>query len=179
MFLPNYPSFGKFYEKLLTDEQRLIDRRKRMEDSMSSQNTKPPTIDANGRYHAPCDGYQWTDGFSEKSFLGGEYLPVDNFTDENNYYKLSKIPLTKVLDIPYPVAKEMVEKGLSKEGGIIYVKRCNYAHLNKDKVKVITCEITTTEWHYGYLSKFIESYISPLLKRQREIIRYTHGFKRN
>lgn len=34
-----------------------------------------PTVDQNGRYHAPCDGYVW---INQEVYLGGEYLPFDD-----------------------------------------------------------------------------------------------------
>jgi hypothetical protein len=162
---------------LLNEEQRLITRRKRIEENMNNQNNKPPVIDVNGRYHAPCDGYQWSDGFSKKNFLGGEYLPVDDFTNENNYYKLSKEIITNILDIPYSIVKEMVELGLSLEGNIIKITRHNQnrAHYSKNNIKVITCEIFTSKWHFEYFSKFIEHYIQPLYKR--DIYKYLENKK--
>jgi hypothetical protein len=157
--------FSKFFQNMIDAEQRLINRRKRIEESMNMQNKKPPVIDVNGRYHAPYDGYQWSDGNSQKKFLGGEYLPVDDFTDENHYYKLSKIIVNETLDIPYPIVKEMVDLGLSKEKSIIYIKRHNQnkAHYNERRIKVITCDIITSKWHFDYLLEFIEYYIRPLL----------------
>jgi hypothetical protein len=162
----NVFTFKKFYENLLDDEERLAARRKRIEESMSAQNKKPPVIDANGRYHAPYDGYQWSGGFSRKSFLGGEYLPVDDFAGENNYYKLSKETAAEILDIPCPIAREMVEMNLSREGGVIHIKRHNQnqAHYNKNKIKVITCEASASKWCLKYFSEFIKHYMATLCK---------------
>jgi hypothetical protein len=166
--IPSTFSFKDFYANLQNYEQNLIARRKRIEENMNKQNSKPPTIDVNGRYHAPYDGYQWSDGYSNKSFLGGEYLPVDDFTEENNYYKLSKIPVTEALDIPYPIVSEMVNMGLSQEGNTIHIKRHNnnQAHFNQRKIKVVTCEIITSKWHFDYFSNFIEHYEQPLYKHK-------------
>ncbi|MDR0599695.1 MAG: hypothetical protein LBG84_06415 [Treponema sp.] len=158
--------FNDFFKKMIDVEQRLINRRKRIEENMNMQNKKQPVIDVNGRYHAPYDGYQWNDGNLKKNFLGGEYLPVDDFTEENRYYKLSKIIINETLDIPYPIVKEMVDMGLSQKESIVYIKRHNQdkAHYNERRIKVITCEIITSKWHFDYLLGFIEYYIRPLLK---------------
>ncbi|MCL2374397.1 MAG: hypothetical protein FWC65_04060 [Treponema sp.] len=165
----NSKPFRDFFDNLLMDEQRLIDRRKRLEESMGKQNKKKvPVVDVNGRYHAPCDGYQWSDGISTKSFLGGEYLPVDDFTNENNYYRLSKETVQEIRDIPYSIVKEMVEIGLSQEKSVIQIKRHeqNTAHLNKWGKKVITCEVVTSKWHFEHFAKFISYHTMPFLVRR-------------
>ena len=124
---------------------------------MNKQNNKPPVIDVNGRYHAPCDGYHWTDGNLAKKFLGGEYLPIDDFTEENNYYKLSKIIVTKIIDIPSIIIKDMIKWGFSEEGKILYIKRYNnnQEHNNENSINVVTCEVITTQWHFIHFCQFI------------------------
>ena len=156
----NTSSFQNFYSDLLDYEQRLILRRKRIEESMNKQNKKPPTIDIHGRYHAPFDGYQWTDGILTKKFCAGEYLPVDDFSEENNYYKLSKIYCTKIMDIQYHVVKEIVSALLSDEKNVILIKRYNKnkAHINSEGQRVVTCETTMTKWHLEHFKKFLQHY---------------------
>jgi hypothetical protein len=154
----NTSLFELFYNDLLTIEKRLISRRKRIEENMSKQNNKLPVIDVYGRYHAPCDGYQWTDGNTQKKFLGGEYLPVDDFTEENNYYKLSKIHITEIIDIPSTIIKDMINLGFTEVDKIFCIKRYNndQEHINGNNIKVVTCEIKTTQWHFNHFCQFIK-----------------------
>lgn len=42
-----------------------------------------PTWGADGRPHAPCDNYLWGDGFSDRIYMGGQYLPLP---DEDGQY---------------------------------------------------------------------------------------------
>lgn len=53
------------------------DYQKRVIELFSDLDIKP-TVDVNGRYHAPIDGYVWIDN---NIYLGGQYLPFD---EENN-----------------------------------------------------------------------------------------------
>ena len=70
-------------------EERLIALGKELNDD------RPPTIGKDDRYHAPCDGYEWTwetgshqNGTLEEhtaTFMAGEFLPVsrDDLGDSN------------------------------------------------------------------------------------------------
>mgnify|MGYP003638126138 CR=1 FL=1 len=40
-----------------------------------------PTLDKDGRFHAPCDGYYYDDGERDGEYLGGEYLPIPEDED--------------------------------------------------------------------------------------------------
>jgi len=40
-----------------------------------------PTLDKDGRFHAPCDGYYYDDGEREGEYLAGEYLPIPEDED--------------------------------------------------------------------------------------------------
>lgn len=45
----------------------------------SANNGKPVTIDCNGRFHAPCDGY--LSAYCDQVYAGGQYIPMPS-TDE-------------------------------------------------------------------------------------------------
>ena len=45
----------------------------------SANNGKPVTIDCNGRFHAPCDGY--VSAYCDQVYAGGQYIPMPS-TDE-------------------------------------------------------------------------------------------------
>lgn len=67
-------------------------RRARIETAWKEQNNEiPPTVDRNGRFHAPCDGYTVPDNadykgdYSDHVFGAGEYLPVP-LTEEDDYF---------------------------------------------------------------------------------------------
>lgn len=67
-------------------------RRARIEAAWKAENDDlAPTIDRNGRMHAPCDGYMMPDNVDFRGdydghvFGAGEYLPVP-LTDEDDYF---------------------------------------------------------------------------------------------
>lgn len=67
-------------------------RRARIEAAWKAENDElAPTIDRNGRMHAPCDGYMMPDNVDFRGdydghvFGAGEYLPVP-LTDEDDYF---------------------------------------------------------------------------------------------
>lgn len=77
----------------------------RIEKAAAEQNNGlAPTIDRDGRAHAPCDGYFFSDGEIEGTYGAGEYLPTEHVDDDHlfaggngaarDYSK--KIPSTRV-----------------------------------------------------------------------------------
>jgi hypothetical protein len=155
----DYKLFSQFISDMEVEENHLISRRKRIESKMNELNNKPPVIDHNGRYHSPFDGYIWVDEFNEKEkkFLGGEYLPVENFSTENKYHKEVTEKINRKYDIPYVVCKEMVELGYNKLGKQYCISRFkgNQTHKGIDKVEIVTCLIETDLWHYKKLIDYL------------------------
>lgn len=77
------------FEKARTESAA---RRARIEAAWKAENDDlAPTIDRNGRMHAPCDGYMMPDNVDFRGdydghvFGAGEYLPVP-LTDEDDYF---------------------------------------------------------------------------------------------
>lgn len=46
----------------------------RIAKAIVDNNDVEPTVDSNGRLHAPCDNYFW---INEQTYLGGQFLPED------------------------------------------------------------------------------------------------------
>lgn len=72
-----------------------------------------PTIDINGRYHAPCDNYLW---INEQIYMGGNYLPDDdNYSGRGETIKIKiAVSLEKELDsiIPGKIGKSWNQNGV-------------------------------------------------------------------
>jgi hypothetical protein len=165
----DYKSFSQFITDVEVEENRLISRRKRIESQMNELNNKPPVIDHNGRYHSPFDGYRWIDEFTEteKKFLGGEYLPVDNFTTENKYHKEVTEKVTEKKDIPADICREMVALGYNEPGKKYRISRFEKNHIHKgtDNVEIVTCLIETDLWHFNKLEDYLYE-TRPILRRK-------------
>jgi hypothetical protein len=160
--------FKDFYESLLHEEQLLLEEQNTIKENISKHKDKPPIEDADGRFHAPYKGYQWTDGNVTISYDAGEYLPIEHYNKKEGYYQLSKKIIVKTLEIPYPIAEEMVKEGFHQENSIIRITRHKInekPHYIRNIVKVINCDIRTTQWHLEYFKKFIDHYIVFRLKQ--------------
>ena len=61
-----------------------------------------PTVDKDGRYHAPVDGYVWING---DTYLGGQYLPFD---EDNGKAKATQTKKIKIQLDAVPALKKVV-----------------------------------------------------------------------
>jgi hypothetical protein len=88
--------FDKFYTKEVeVRHENYAKLQARIQKAADEANGKhlEPTVDYEGRRHAPCDGYKfftchWAGSLSdleEKIYAGGQYLPYENF-DEGKFY---------------------------------------------------------------------------------------------
>lgn len=62
-----------------------------------------PTIDCNGRLHAPVDNYQWKDGVT---YLGGMYLP-DQYAEKYDVHEFSRGQLTYKMKVVESLGEEL------------------------------------------------------------------------
>ena len=82
----------------------------------SANQGKAVTIDCNGRFHAPCDGYLAPD--SDQVYAGGQYIPMPN-TDEtmqrgSTLYSAKIMIIADDQDVIREYAKENFDIGFGK-----------------------------------------------------------------
>ncbi|MDD5151454.1 MAG: hypothetical protein PHC28_13430, partial [Flavobacterium sp.] len=99
---------------------------------------KKPTVDSDGRLHAPCDNYTWIDGVI---YLGGMYLPdpylekFDLLGQKSKAYTY-KIKIAKYLEemlsnfLPGTVGKSWIENDIE----VCYF----YALVTRSELKLLT-----------------------------------------
>lgn len=97
-------------------------RAERVRNAVVTNRDVEPTLDANSRYHAPCDNYYWTwvefnsDGDPEAEFDGvfmaGEFLPEDKkiklFMSDYSY-SYDNSPIRRVTNVPLDHANAVVK----------------------------------------------------------------------
>ena len=106
---------------------------------------KPVTIDCNGRFHAPCDGYQ--SAYCDQVYAGGQYIPMPN--TEETMQRGSTLYSAKILiiaddqDAIREYARDNFDVGFGKAWNQAGSNVC-YAYI-KDYSKTIMNAINSAE----------------------------------
>lgn len=88
------------------DEQ--ADKQLKRIEELFSELEISPTIDSQGRLHAPVDGYQWING---DIYLGGQFLPFDEESQKTSKTYTKKI---KIMVDVLPELKKVLDGGNGK-----------------------------------------------------------------
>lgn len=115
-----------------------------------------PTIDVNGRYHAPCDNYLW---INDETYLGGEFLPNDEeYVGGSEIIKIKiVVSLEKELDsiIPGRIGKSWNQNGVEMAYFYAVISKAEKTALLKilpeggKRVALATENTTTKTWKFS------------------------------
>ena len=111
----------------------------------SANSGKPVTVDCNGRFHAPCDGY--VSAYCDQVYAAGQFIPMPN-TDETmqrglTLYSAKIMIVADDQDAIREYAKENFDVGFGKAWNQAGFNVC-YAYI-KDYSKTIMTAINSAE----------------------------------
>lgn len=151
----------------------------RLENAWSEANSDiPPNMDRQGRFHAPCDGYQlpfmnvdYIGNYDEMIFAKGQYLPIpltgDDYLDHSRFTKASRNA-----ELYRPRGKLKVNEELADQ--IIGELKDNlYINFTKGKSWAVNdislCYLYMTSTNQSMLDRFIKAIKDTVENNDRQV----------
>lgn len=106
-----------------------------MDKEVFSKFEKYPTVDKDGRLHAPVDNYEWVDGVI---YLGGMYLP-DPYAEKFDLIDFKKSTLTYKMKVNFELVEQLIKLFPTSSNGKTWTEdSIQVCYFSKSELKLLT-----------------------------------------